>query len=101
MNHQSLNRPVEAARIDITLTDLPRGGVFETETTRVDAENGNALAAWEEMGRPEYITEKQRLFLEAVSMPERACARVETENGAVTLSLCLPPMGVCLLSLYL
>jgi len=98
VNHHSLLHPIGEERVRLRLTG---GRCSLAQIQRVDATHANALAAWQEMGGPEYLSRGQLLALEAASQLEREeIAAAQTEDG-ICLELTLPPMGVALVTVLL
>lgn len=73
----------------------------EAVCVRIDDENANALTVWQAMGSPEYLTEAQRLTLEAASCLEERPQPFRQEENRITLDVTVPPMGIALITLYL
>lgn len=99
-NHQSLLHDVAGETVRVALSGLP-DGAMEAEILRVDDTHANAFAAWEAMGRPEYLTEAQAYALKAASAFERETCEVTARDGRAELTLTLPPMGIALVTLFL
>lgn len=88
---------VDPARIGLSVTGLPPGGVTLREY-RMDTENGNAFAAWQAMGCPQDPTPEQIGALEAGS--QLTCIRTigaMPDEGAIRLDITLPRQGVGLI----
>ena len=66
------------------------------EIQRVDADHGNVIKTYDEMGRPAFPTRDQILQLRAAGQPAPPQS-LSLENGAVTIGI--PPQGLVLLTL--
>ncbi len=97
VNHHSLLHPIKEERVKLCLTGA---SCAAAQVQRIDDTHANALAAWEQMGRPEYLTKAQEFALLAASELEREeLTFARTENGAA-LELTLPPMGTALVTVF-
>lgn len=66
---------------------------------RVDESHGNAVAVWDQQGRPDVPTAEQRSALEAAMVPvELPTEPPRVEAGVATVSFDLPRFGVSLLT---
>lgn len=100
VNHQSLLHDIQTQTAKIRLV----GGDFAEiapDVVRIDDEHANAVKEWERMGCPEYISEAQKLALQAASELRRETLTAEREEGALTAEISVPPMGVALVTVYL
>lgn len=100
VNHHSLLHTITEETFTLSLEsigDTP----LHADILRVDDSHGNALAAWEAMGSPEYLTEAQRYALMAASELEAEHVLLPSEEGSAKLQLSLPPMGTALITVYL
>ena len=101
VNHHSLLHEIQEETAEITLEGLGDARQLHAELYRVDDSRANALAAWEAMGRPEYLTQGQTDTLKGASALERETISIPVEAGKATLTLAVPPMGTALLNIYL
>ena len=99
VNHQSLLHPVceETVRVEIGGT----GKCIAAESVRIDDEHANALAAWQTMGSPAYLSQAQCLALESASSLAPEAQAFCMEDGVLSLDITVPPMGIALVTLYL
>lgn len=95
VNHQSLLRDIEDAEARIVLP----GGINAkfADIQRVDGTHANALKAWGDMGKPEYLNAAQK----AILMSASELAREPLSLSGNTLEFSLPAQGIALISLYL
>lgn len=101
VNHQSLEHDIGAEPVQLSLCGLSGRDFVHAEVYRVDDTHANALREWENMGKPEYLTEGQLASLQAASALEREVLQLPVENGQASLALTLPPMGTALVIAYL
>jgi xylan 1,4-beta-xylosidase len=98
VNHNSLRHPIREETLEVKISG--GGRCIKAEIERVDGEHGNALAAWERMGSPEYLSEEQVLFLRASSVVVKEELRFEDKGGELRLKTAIPPMGTALVTIY-
>lgn len=98
VNHHSLLHPIREEQVRLRLTG---GRCVLAQVQRVDDTHANALAAWREMGRPEYLAPAQVLALQSASELEREELPFAQEDGGIRLELTLPPMGLALVTVLL
>ncbi|MDR0707992.1 MAG: hypothetical protein LBF60_09000 [Treponema sp.] len=95
VNHNSLLHDIEAADVQIK---LPAGiTVHSADIQRIDEANANALAAWNRMGKPEYLSSAQKRSLLSASCLIREPLEVKSNCFEITL----PAQGIALINLYL
>lgn len=99
INHQSLLHPVQEETVHVELSGAAR--CQEAVCVRIDGSHANALTAWQARGSPEYLTEAQRLTLEAASCLEERPQPFRQEENRIALDVTVPPMGIALITLYL
>lgn len=95
VNHNSLLHEIEDAQVTIELPETM--SVKNADIQRVDANHANALAAWESMGKPEYLSAAQKAALQASSELVREKFSVNDQH----IELLVPAQGVALVNLYL
>ena len=91
--------PGPAADITLLLDHLPfKNGSAKLAQFRIDADHGNAYAAWLQMGSPPSLSREQQSRLEqAGQLPETGAVQdIRVENGRAALRLDLPRQGVSL-----
>jgi xylan 1,4-beta-xylosidase len=71
----------------------------EAHIQRIDAEHANPKQAWEQMGQPEYLTEKEVEQLEEASEVVNEKQRFNYEDGTVFLKTDLPPHAVAAITI--
>ncbi|MDR3276500.1 MAG: hypothetical protein LBT11_04730 [Treponema sp.] len=101
VNHHSLLHPIETETVRLNLTGRRHGGpCVKAEVQRIDDEHANALAVWEKMGSPEYLSKAEILSLQGASELVRQDQPFEQSEGELTMTVTLPPMGIALVTLY-
>ncbi len=94
--------PGPDALVDLRLAGL-RGDAREVRVTeyRIDAEHGNAYAAWKRLGSPPSPTPEQYAQLEQAGKltPSGPASPLNVANGRATLQVSLPRQAVSLLVL--
>lgn len=99
VNHHSLLHPIEEQTLTLALAGGQRP--VAAEVTRIDETHANPLAAWQQMGGPEYLTEAQVLQLQAASVLQAEPLEIDHTGAGPAVGLTLPPMGIALVSFYL
>ena len=95
-NHTTPGHSIETEHCQIRLTNVPE----PTEVTiqRIDAEHANPKRLWEQMGQPDYLTEKEVEQLEDASRVVKERQRFEYEGGVLFLETDLPPHAVAVIT---
>ncbi len=98
-NHTTPGHSIETEHCEVRLSNLPE----PTEVTiqRIDADHTNPKRLWEEMGQPEYLTEKEVEQLEEASQVLKERQRFEYEHGMLLLQADLPPHAVAAITITL
>ncbi|HET6892914.1 MAG TPA: glycosyl hydrolase [Pyrinomonadaceae bacterium] len=91
-NHTTPGHSIETEDCEIRLHNAPEPA--ETHIQRIDDEHANPKRLWEEMGQPEYLTEKEVEQLEEASRVVKERQRFKYEDGALFLKVDLPPHAV-------
>ena len=98
VNHNSLLHDIEDAQARIMLPEnVTARQVRHADVQRIDDKHANALNAWYEMGKPEYLNPAQKATLAAASELKREPLTI---SGRI-VELTIPAQGIALLSLYL
>jgi xylan 1,4-beta-xylosidase len=99
-NYHDDDVPGPAARVTLVVEGLPATRATVAQA-RVDADHGNAYAAWRSMGSPQTPTAGQYAALErAGSSPAfEADRQVSVVDGRATITFTLPRQGVSLIML--
>lgn len=100
VNHQSLQQPVEAQQLSLTLEGLQNGCAAAT-VQRVDADHGNALGKWQELGCPDYPDQGVIDLLKGASFTRTEALPFECDGDSVRVELTVPAQGIALVTLYL
>ncbi len=98
VNHHSLLHDIEAETVAVRLSGC--GACVGADIQRIDDSHANALAAWQAMGSPEYLTPGQVSALAGASELAREAQPFAQEGDAVSLEVALPPMGTAVGTLY-
>lgn len=98
VNHHSLLHEIHDEKIHIELQGCKKCTAAQTE--RIDGEHGNALAAWQKMGAPVYIREKEYHALMSASEVDREGIELTQNGDTVTFDIEIPAMGLALVTLY-
>jgi xylan 1,4-beta-xylosidase len=95
-NHALPRQPIAAQRVRIELADAPppRSATLE----RIDVEHANAKAAWEALGKPEYLNADQVGQLEKASRLIAEPYSWQQEGSTIRFDLDLPPHAVAALT---
>lgn len=94
VNHQALCHAITEETIQC---GLEGASIKEATMIRLDETHGNAINSWIREGKPDELTDRQRLKIEADSCIEEK--KIEHSNGCV--EVCIPPMGAALITFYL
>lgn len=98
VNHNSLLHTIKDETISLRISRAPV--CIRGEKICVDDSHANALTEWERMGKPVYISEKQKLLLEAASCLEREEVSFLQEGEQLEIEMSVPAMGTALYTLY-
>lgn len=98
VNHQSLLHDITEETVRVAVTH--GGACVAADIQRIDDTHANALAAWQAMGSPEYLTPGQAAALEGASALVRESQPFTQSGDAVTLDVALPAQGTALVTLY-
>lgn len=93
------DHPIRSEQVQLTLAGCaPPKGVY---VQRIDADHANPKRLWQEIGSPEYPSERQVALLEAASVcaPKPLAFRYEEET--LELSCPLPPLAVAAINIPL
>lgn len=98
VNHNSLLHPIEIETIRMELTHC--GKCISTDLRRIDETHANALASWQQMGSPEYLSQGQVAILYGAS--ELVTENIEHSQVGenITFDIDIPPMGIALVTIY-
>jgi xylan 1,4-beta-xylosidase len=91
-NHTTPGHSIETEHLEIRLNNVSEP--TEVYIQRIDAEHANPKQVWEQMGQPEYLTEKEVEQLEEASQVVKEKQRIEYADGALFLKTDLPPHAV-------
>jgi xylan 1,4-beta-xylosidase len=71
----------------------------ELHIQRIDADHANPKQLWEQMGQPEYLSEKDVEKLEAASLAVKETQRFKYEDRTLLLKTDLPPHAVAAITI--
>ncbi len=101
VNHHSLLHPIQDETVNLTLEGLGLEDILEAEVSRIDQKHGNALARWEEIGRPEYLKPAQLESIMGASYVEPERLKFSQTRGKAMLELVVPGQGIAMVQIYL
>jgi xylan 1,4-beta-xylosidase len=96
-NHTTPGHSIETEQCDIRLSNVPEPK--EVSIQRIDAEHANPKQVWEDMGQPEYLTDKEVEQLEEASQVVKETQRFRYEDGALILKTDLSPHAVAAITI--
>lgn len=99
VNHHSLLHPIQAETVSIAVEGS--GGCVEAVIERIDDTHANACSAWQEMGSPVYLKEKEYHILMGASQLQKETISYEQKEERILLDVELPAMGTALITLLL
>jgi xylan 1,4-beta-xylosidase len=91
-NHTTPGHSIETEHLEITLRNVPEPR--EVHIQLIDEGHANPKLLWEEMGQPEYLTQKEIDQLLEASLLVKKNQRFKYEAGALFLKTNLPPHAV-------
>lgn len=96
-NHTTPGHSIETEELHIRLDNAsePLGA----RTQRIDEDHANAKRAWQEMGQPEYLSEKDVELLEEASQIVSEKQPLRVSDGSVYLNIRLPPHAVAAINI--
>ena len=83
----------------VTLSLRGLAGANEARIQMVDRDHGNALAAWEKMGKPDFPSREQQQKLRRAAELGPPEIRQLTGTSPATLTLTVPPQGLALIEI--
>jgi xylan 1,4-beta-xylosidase len=96
-NHTTPGHSIETEHIEIRLDNAPEPG--DAHIQRIDAEHANPKLLWEEMGQPEYLTEKDVAQLQEASVILKERQSLTYKDGTVLLKMDLLPHAVAAITM--
>ncbi len=96
-NHTAPGHSIETEQIQMRLDKAP--GPIEAYTQRIDAVHANPKALWQEMGQPEYLTEKDVEQLQEASLLVKERQAWSYKDSSVSLETNLPPHAVAAITI--
>ena len=98
-NHTTPGHSIETEHLEIRLNNVAEP--TEVNIQRIDAGHANPKLLWEEMGQPEYLTEREIEQLQQASLLVKERQRFRYENGALLLRTDLPSHAVATITITL
>lgn len=98
-NHTTPSHSIETEHCEIRLSNVSEP--TEVYIQRIDADHANPKRQWEEMGQPEYLTNKEVEQLEEASQVVKEKQRFNYEDGTLFLKIDLPPHAVAAITIVL
>jgi xylan 1,4-beta-xylosidase len=96
-NHTTPGHSIETENIEIRLENATAPN--QAHIQRIDAEHANPKRLWQEMGKPEYLKEKDVAALQQSSMLVKEQQAVSFEGGTISLKTTLPPHAVAAITI--
>jgi xylan 1,4-beta-xylosidase len=96
-NHTTPGHSIETEHLEITLKNVPEPR--EVHIQRIDEGHANPKRLWEEMGEPDYLTEKEVDLLHEASRLVKGRQRFKYEDGTLSLKTDLPPHAVAAITI--
>ncbi|HUS11173.1 MAG TPA: hypothetical protein VMZ30_11975, partial [Pyrinomonadaceae bacterium] len=96
-NHTTPGHSIETEQLEIRLNNVPEPR--EVHIQRVDEKHANPKLLWEEMGQPEYLTEKEVEHLHEASRLVKGRRRFKYEDSTLFLKTDLPPHAVAAITI--
>jgi xylan 1,4-beta-xylosidase len=96
-NHTTPGHSIETEEVHLRLDNALKP--VEAYTQRIDDTHANPKALWQEMGQPEYLTEKDVEQLQAASRLVKEQQSWTYKDGAVFLNTDLPPHAVAAITI--
>jgi xylan 1,4-beta-xylosidase len=96
-NHTTPGHSIETEHPVIRLNNTPEPSQVHIE--RIDAEHANPKLLWQEMGHPEYLTEKEVDQLQEASRLVKEIQQFRYEDGALFLKTDLPSHSVAAITI--
>ncbi len=96
-NHTTPGHSIETEHIHVRLDNAPKP--VEAYTQRIDAAHANPKTLWQEMGQPEYLTEKDVEQLQEASRLVKERQSWTYKDNALILKADLPPHAVAAITI--
>ncbi len=96
-NHTTPGHSIETEQIEVRLDNA--AAPHEAHIQRINAEHANPKLLWEEMGQPEYLSEKDVEQLQEASLLVKEQQSLTYKDGAIFLKTDLPPHGVAAITI--
>jgi xylan 1,4-beta-xylosidase len=96
-NHTTPGRSIETEKLEIRLNNVPEPR--EVHIQRIDEKHANPKLLWQDMGQPDYLTEREVEQLEEASRVIKEKQRFKYEAGSLFLKPDLPPHAVAAITI--
>lgn len=96
-NHTTPGHSMETERVEVLLDNSPNP--IEAYVQRIDAVHANPKSLWQEMGQPEYLTEKDVEQLQEASVLVKEPQAWSYKDSLVFLTTDLPPHAVAAITI--
>jgi xylan 1,4-beta-xylosidase len=97
-NHTTPGHSIETEQVEIRLNNVP-DPIETAHIQRIDADHANPKQLWDQMGQPEYLTEKDVERLQAASRLAKEEQRFSYEGGTLVFKTYLPPHSVAAITI--
>jgi xylan 1,4-beta-xylosidase len=96
-NHTTPGHSIETEHIEVRLDNVREPS--EANIQRIDAEHVNPQIVWEEMGQPEYLTERDVERLQKTSLLDKERQPLTYKDGTLFLKTDLPPHAIAAITI--
>ena len=96
-NHTTPGHSIETEELHIRLDNAPEP--LGARIRRIDEDHANPKRLWQEMGEPEYLSEKELERLEEASQLISGKQSLSFKDGAISLKVRLPPHAVAAITI--
>jgi xylan 1,4-beta-xylosidase len=96
-NHTTPGHSIETEHIEVRLDNASKPHAAYIK--RIDDEHANPQLVWQEMGQPEYLTEKDVEQLQQASLLAKERQSLTYEDGTIFLKTELPPHAVAAITI--
>jgi xylan 1,4-beta-xylosidase len=98
-NHTTPGHAIETETVEIRLENAPEPS--EAHIQRIDAAHANPKRLWEEMGQPEYLSQKDVETLKEASTLVSERQKLSYKSGSIHLKTKIPPHAIAAITISL
>jgi xylan 1,4-beta-xylosidase len=96
-NHTTPGHSIETEHLEIRLNNIAEP--TEVYIRRIDADHANPKFLWQEMGQPEYLTQREVEHLEEASQVRKERQRFGYDSSTLLLKVDLPPHAIAAITI--